>query len=97
MQHGLFGGVVDLPGLGLSQTAQSVSIPATRVAWGITVLKNAPNRDNAIRFLQLLLSSTGNGILKDNGPTPIVPALVSPADYHKLPDSLRPLVRISGE
>jgi molybdate/tungstate transport system substrate-binding protein len=89
--------VVDLPGLGLSQTAQSVSIPAARVAWGITILKNAPNRDNAIRFLQLLLSSTGNGILKDKGPTPIVPALVSPTDYRNLPDSLMPWVKISAE
>jgi len=85
--------VVVLPGLGTPQSAQTIAVPGTRVAWGITLLKDAPNRENAVKFLQLLLSPTGATMLRDNGPAPIVPVLVSPEDFHKLPESLRPLVK----
>jgi molybdate/tungstate transport system substrate-binding protein len=83
---------VVLPGLGTPQSAQSIAVPGTRVAWGITLMKDAPNRENAVRFLQLLLSPTGAAMLKENGPTPVVPALVSPEDFRKLPPSLRSFV-----
>src|SRR5580704_1716950 len=86
---------VVLPGLGTPASAQTVAVPGTRVAWGITVMKTAPNRDNAVKFLQLLLSRTGTAMLTDHGPTPISPALVSPADFRNLPESLRPLVRMT--
>lgn len=89
--------VVVLPGLGTPQSARTVAVPATRLAWGITLLKNAPNRDNAIKFLQLLLSPAGAASLNENGPAPIRPALVSPADFRKLPQSLRPLVRAAAK
>jgi hypothetical protein len=55
-------------------------------------MKNAPNRENALKFLQLLLGTTGTAMLKDNGPAPISPALVSQKDFGKLPKSLQPLV-----
>jgi molybdate/tungstate transport system substrate-binding protein len=87
--------VVVLPGLGTRRSAKTIAVPGTRVAWGITLLKDAPNRENAIKFLQLLLSPTGTTMLKDNGPAPISPALVTPADFSKLPESLRPLVKTS--
>ena len=38
---------ITIPGLGLPDTDTTVSIPATRVVWGLTVLKSAANRDNA--------------------------------------------------
>jgi molybdate/tungstate transport system substrate-binding protein len=85
--------VVVLPGLGTPRSARTITVPGTRLAWGITLLKDAPNRENAIKFLQLLLSPAGTASLNDNGPAPIAPALVSPADFHKLPESLRPLVK----
>lgn len=84
--------LVALPGLGTPRSAQTIAVPGARVAWGITLVKDAPNRENAVKFLQLLLSPTGTAMLKDNGPTPISPALVSPPDFRKLPESLRPLV-----
>jgi molybdate/tungstate transport system substrate-binding protein len=46
---------VAIPGLGMVRSPRTVVIPATHVAWGITLLKDAPNRQNAIRFLELLL------------------------------------------
>lgn len=85
--------VVVLPGLGTPQSAQSIAVPGARVAWGVTLLKDAPNRENGVKFLQLLLSPTGAAMLKDNGPAPIIPALVSPEDFRKLPQSLRSLVK----
>jgi ABC-type glycerol-3-phosphate transport system substrate-binding protein len=56
-------------------------------------MKDAPNKENAIKFLQLLLSPTGTAMLKEKGPAPISPALVSPGDLRKLPESLRSLVK----
>jgi molybdate/tungstate transport system substrate-binding protein len=85
--------VVVLPGLGTEQSAQNISVPGTRVAWGITLLKNAPNRENATRFLEFLLSPAGASALKANGPAPLSPALVSAEDFGKLPQSLRALVK----
>jgi molybdate/tungstate transport system substrate-binding protein len=89
--------VIVLPGLDTPSSARSVPVTGTRVAWGITLMKNAPNRENAIKFLQLLLSPTGTAMLKEKGPAPISPALVSPADFRKLPESLRPLVKTMGK
>jgi molybdate/tungstate transport system substrate-binding protein len=88
--------VVVLPGLGTPRSARTIAVPATHVAWGITMMKDAPNKANAIKFLHLLLSSTGTGLLKENGPDPISPALVSPKDFRSLPESLRSLVKTSG-
>lgn len=84
---------VVLPGLGTTRSARSVAVPGTRVAWGVTVMKNAPNPDAAVRFLQLLLGPTGAALLNDHGPTAISPARVSEADFVALPESLRSRVR----
>jgi len=85
--------VVVLPGLGTPRSARTIAVPGAHVAWGITLLKDAPNRENAIKFLKLLLGPVGKASLIENGPAPISPALVSPADFRKLPESLRPLVK----
>jgi molybdate/tungstate transport system substrate-binding protein len=82
-----------LPGLGTPESAPDITVPATRVAWGITMLKNAPNPRNATQFLELLLSPAGTDLLRSNGPAPISPAQVSARDLAKLPASLRPLVQ----
>jgi molybdate/tungstate transport system substrate-binding protein len=89
--------IVVLPGLGVPSSARTVAVPGAHVAWGITLMKDAPNRENAIRFLQLLLSPVGTRSLNENGPAPISPAVVSSADFHKLPEALRPLVKTSGK
>lgn len=89
--------VVVLPGLGTARGAQNIAVPGTRVAWGITLMKDAPNRENAIRFLELLLSPAGASILKANGPAPLVPALVHAKDFHALPQPLRPLVKTAED
>ena len=88
--------VAVLPGLGTPRSARTIAVPGAHVAWGITLMKDAPNRTNAIKFLQLLLSATGKSTLDENGPAPITPAQVSPADFRNLPESLRSLVRKTG-
>lgn len=84
---------VVVPGLGTTGTAPSVTIPGSRVEWGVTIVTNAANEANAVTFLQLLLGPTGTSALTTNGPTPITPAVVSASDFAKLPASLQPLVK----
>ncbi len=85
--------VVVLPGLGTPRSAKTIAVPGAQVAWGITLMKDAPNKENAIKFLELLLSPAGTASLEKNGPAPISPALVTEADFRKLPDALRPRVK----
>jgi len=71
-----------------------VPLPASRVIWGASVLKKAPNKDNAVKFLQYLLGTVGQADLTQYGPDPIIPAVVSYEDYGKIPKSLRSFVRV---
>ena len=91
-QHAL----IVLPGLGTPRSARTIPVPATRVAWGITIMKNAPNPADAVRFLRLLLGPAGRAALEENGPAPIVPAQVSREDYGRIPEALRALVTRPG-
>ncbi|MEP7351679.1 MAG: substrate-binding domain-containing protein [Acidobacteriota bacterium] len=89
--------VVVIPGLGTPKSAKTVAIPGAHVAWGITLMNNAPNKDTAVKFLQLLLSPAGTALMNQYGPAPISPALVNAADLGKLPSSLRSLVKTNGK
>ena len=55
--------------------------------------RQSPNQENAIAFVNLLLGRSGTAALTAVGPAPITPALVSTADYPRLPKSLRPLIK----
>jgi molybdate/tungstate transport system substrate-binding protein len=85
---------------GLASTDPFYEMRGTRAMFGLTVLKNAPNRESAIRFLQFMLSAKpGEGVAlqTSSGPDPITtngPAWVSLDDYGKVPASLIPLVRV---
>src|ERR1700733_10527383 len=76
--------VLFLPGLGTPRSARTIPVPGAHVAWGIALMNDAPNKENAVKFLQMLLSPAGTAALNENGPAPVSPALVSPADFHKL-------------
>jgi len=84
---------ITIPGLGLPDTDMTVTIPGTRVVWGLTILKSAANPGNAIKFLQLLFSAQGVMLQTSAGPTPISPPVVSAKDFERLPPLLRSLVR----
>ena len=79
---------------GLSKGDPPVTIPASRVTWGITLLNTSKNSANAIAFLRFLLTPGKGGALQQAaGPEPILPALVSQGDYTKVPADLRSLLR----
>ena len=84
---------VMIPGLQVEGNRSPVSIPASRVTWGITLMNGAPNRDNALAFLKLLFSSRGAELFRAAGPTPISPPVVSKQDFQRLPAVLKELVR----
>jgi ABC-type molybdate transport system substrate-binding protein len=83
---------VTMPGLGIAGAASAVTIPASRAAWGVTIVKRGTNPENALGFVGLLLGPTGTAALNANGPLPITPALVLPDDYKLIPQPLRALV-----
>ena len=83
---------VTIPAIGTPEGMASVSIPATRVAWGLTILRKSPNPENAIAFVNLVLGAGGTAAFDANGPLPITPALVTASDYARLPKSMQSLV-----
>ncbi len=63
--------------------------------YGITILKNAANREAAMAFLKYMLDPRGGlEILKECGQPPIIPCVVGSRQMYKvLPDELKKLVR----
>jgi len=64
--------------------------------YGVTLIKNAPNREAAIAFLQYLLNPQGGlKVLKDMGQPPFVPCRVPTAKMKaSIPAELQPLVEV---
>jgi ABC-type molybdate transport system substrate-binding protein len=83
---------VTMPGIGPTGTDARATIPAARVAWGLTILKNSPNHEHASVFVNMLLGPVGTAAFDANGPTAITPAFVSIGDYARLPESLKRFV-----
>ncbi len=84
--------VTVVPGLGVPGSTSQVAIPGTRVVWGVTILRSAPNYANAIQFLQLLFSAQGVALQTATGPAPISPPVVSAAEYGQVPSELQSIV-----
>jgi molybdate/tungstate transport system substrate-binding protein len=58
------------------------------MVYGITVLRDAPNREAAVAFVQFLLTKDkGMAIMEKNGQPSVVPMPVN--NYDKLPDALK--------
>ena len=54
--------VVVMPGLGTPpECPHHPAVPGAAVRWGITLLNGAPNKENALKFLQLLVEPRRNG------------------------------------
>jgi molybdate/tungstate transport system substrate-binding protein len=84
---------VTMPGLGIAGAAASVTIPGARAIWGVTIPRNAVNRDGALAFVAMMLGPIGTTALNASGLSPIMPPLVSRGDYGRIPPMLRPLVK----
>ena len=61
------------------------------IVYGITIPKNAENRELAEEFVKLVVSEEGQKILRELGQDPLVPAM---ADNPNIPQSLKELVEI---
>jgi molybdate/tungstate transport system substrate-binding protein len=83
-----------MPGLGTPRSARSVSIPASTVEWGVTIVANTRHRDAAAAFVTMLLGQTGHDALAASGPAPITPARVTRRDAGRLSKAIRALVRV---
>ena len=57
------------------------------ILYAVTIPKNASRPDLGIAFLKFLLGPEGQAIMKENGQSPIVPAITN--DFQKLPLELR--------
>ncbi len=75
----------------------TMEIRGKSITYGVTVVKNAPNREAAEAFMAFLLSPEGGlGILKKYGQPPLEPPRVAGRDaYAHLPAVLRKLVTVS--
>lgn len=69
-----------------------VTVPASRVTYGLTVVKNAPNSANGVAFVKYLLGPIGQAALASYQLRGLSPAQVSRDDYRVLPSELKPFV-----
>ena len=80
------------------EPGKTMEIKGKSCTYGVTLIKDAPNPDAAIAFLQYLLDPQGGlKTLKEMGQPPFVPGRVPNADMEAaLPDGLRKLVEIKN-
>ncbi|MHC1629379.1 MAG: tungstate ABC transporter substrate-binding protein WtpA [Methanoculleaceae archaeon] len=62
------------------------------IVYGVTVPEIAEHPDPGLEFVEMLIGTTGQEILTDEGQPPIVPA----GGYGSVPDTLRSLVEMKG-
>ncbi|AMM54175.1 tungstate ABC transporter substrate-binding protein WtpA [Pyrococcus kukulkanii] len=68
------------------------TIKAKPIVYGVTVLKDAPNRDLAIEFLKYLLGENGQRVFKENYQDFITP----PIAFGNVPEEIKGLVKVEG-
>ncbi len=69
------------------------SVVMKSIVYGVTIPKNAPHPEAALKFVELLLSDTGRKIFEDNGQ----PFLEHPIGYGNLPEGLLKYVVTAGK
>jgi len=79
------------PGSAITRTGQSIT-------YGITLIKDAPHRSAAVKFLEFMLTPDGGlKVLEEMGQPPFVPARVSSMQVKEsLPGSLPKLVEVKN-
>jgi molybdate/tungstate transport system substrate-binding protein len=69
-----------------SKPGKKMSVKGDYINYSITILDKAPQKDEAVKFMDFLLSHEGMTIFKKNGQEPLVPFLADPV--MKLPPAL---------
>lgn len=81
--------VVDIKGKEPGKTEQMKGEP---MIYGVTMLKNAPNREAALAFLEFMLSKDkGMAIMEKDGQPSVIP--MQEKNYSAVPDRLKPFVK----
>jgi len=81
--------VVDIKGKEPGKTEQVKGEP---MIYGVTMLKNAPNREAALAFLEFMLSKDkGMKIMEKDGQPSVIP--MEEKNYAAVPDRLKPFVK----
>jgi molybdate/tungstate transport system substrate-binding protein len=94
---------IDLSSIDFAETYATVQTEAKKgngttlyvgapIVYGVTVPKIAEHPDLGVAFVEMLIGSTGQGILEDDGQPPIVPA----SGYGSVPADLRSLVSMKS-
>jgi molybdate/tungstate transport system substrate-binding protein len=73
-----------------SKPGTKMKVTGDYINYSITVLDNAPQKEEAVKFLEFMLSQDGSDIFRNNGQEPIIPFSTEQAD--KLPASLLKLL-----
>ncbi len=68
-----------------------ITVTGSNMVYGVTLLDNAPDRDEAIRFLQFMIGRQGLDIIESDGQKIIEPPIVT--QFDKLPGELKLLCR----
>lgn len=81
--------VVDIKGKEPGKTDQ---VKGEAMIYGITMLKNAPNKEAALAFLEFMLTKDkGMAIMEKDGQPSVVP--MAEKNYNQVPDRLKPFVK----
>ncbi|OPX30515.1 MAG: molybdate ABC transporter substrate-binding protein [Gemmatimonadaceae bacterium 4484_173] len=78
-----------------SQPGETRTVYGAPIAYGITILDNAPNREAAEAFVAFLLSADGGlSVLEEKGQPPFVPVRVSPGTvFSEIPAEISSFTR----
>ena len=85
--------VVEVSG---SEPGTTIDRIGSSVTYGVTMIKDAPNPEAAIAFMQFLMDPEGGlKVLKDQGQPPFIPCRVPTEEMKtQLPEALQPLVEV---
>ncbi|MCP4553458.1 MAG: tungstate ABC transporter substrate-binding protein WtpA [Bacteroidetes bacterium] len=75
---------VDISGKSPGETITKIGEP---MIYGITIPKNAPNNENAIKFVDFILSDEGMKIMEKNGQPSLIP--LKSDSFKNIPESLK--------
>lgn len=69
-----------------STPGSKMNVTGEYINYSLTVLDNAPNKDEAVKFVEFLISPAGMEIFRKNGQDPIIPFSTEQAE--KIPEQL---------
>ena len=87
--------VVEVTG---KEPGTTMEIRGKSVTYGVTLCKDAPNREAAVAFLEFMLDAEGGlAVLESMGQPPFIPARVPSEEmFDTVAEELQPLLEVKG-